>query len=302
LPDRPFAVVELSTLTASFEDDVAAYSATGVDGIGIWEPKLEPGREEEQLAAFRGSGLGASAAVPAVPSILSLPLMPGPATAEERVEAYVAGMRRLAPFEPTAFVCLTGPAGELTAKEARAAILEGLRALGNEAQRLGIPVGVEPTSSHHPGWTIVTTLGGAGDLITEAGGEGLGLTFDTWHLWDTQTLEDDLARYGDRIVAVHVGDSREPTRSWCDRVLPGDGAIDFDRVLGVLEEAGWDGFYELEIFSDDGTFGDAFEDSLWKTPAAELAERGRQAFESVGVAEPSKVRSAYASHSRRRQT
>ena len=111
-----------------------------------------------------------------------------------------------------------------------------------------------------------------------------------------------LARYGDRIVADQVGDSREPTRSWCDRMLPGDGAIDFDRVLGVLEEAGWDGFYELEIFSDDGTFGDAFEDSLWKTPAAELAERGRQAFESVGVAEPSKVRSAYASHSRRRQT
>jgi sugar phosphate isomerase/epimerase len=283
LPDPLFAVCELSTFPASFEDDLAAYAAAGADGIGICELKLVEGREAEQLEAFRASGLRASASIPAVPSILPLPLLPGPGAVEERVGAYVAGMRRLAPFEPTAFVCLTGPAGDLPGEEARATVVDGLRVLGAEAERLGIPVGVEPMSTHFPGWTIVTTLGEAGDLIAEASGEGLGLTFDTWHLWDTPTLEDDVARHADRIVAVHVADWREPTRSWCDRVLPGDGVIDFDRVLGAVEDAGWDGFYELEIFSDDGTFGDAFEDSLWRTPAAELVERGRQAFESLAV-------------------
>jgi sugar phosphate isomerase/epimerase len=296
LPEGPFAIVEISTPSVSFEEDLAAYAAAGVRGIGIWEPKLDEGREGEQLAAFRASGLRASAAIPAVPSILPLPLMPGPATAEERVDAYIAAMRRLAPLEPTAFVCLTGPAGDLREEEARALVAEGLRALGDEAVRLGVPVGLEPMSAHYPEWTIVRTLGEADELITEAGGNGLGLTFDTWHLWDTAALEEDLARHGHQIVAVHVGDWREPTRSWCDRVLPGDGVIKFDRILGALEAAGWEGFYELEIFSDDGTFGDAFGDSLWRWPAVELAERGRRAFES----HPSKARSAYASHFRRR--
>jgi sugar phosphate isomerase/epimerase len=183
-------------------------------------------------------------------------------------------MRRLAPFEPTAFVCLTGPAGDLPPDEARATVVEGLRALGDEAERLGVPVGLEPMSSHHPGWTMVTTVGEGAELIEEAGGDGLGLTFDTWHLWDTATLEEDLRRFSDRIVAVHVGDWREPTRSWCDRVLPGDGVIDLERVLGALGAAGWEGFYELEIFSDDGTFGNAFEDSLWGEPAEVVARNG----------------------------
>ena len=34
---------------------------------------------------------------------------------------------------------------------------------------------------------------------------------------------------------------------------------------------GWDGFYDLEIFSDNGAFGIAYPDSLWDLDAAELA-------------------------------
>jgi len=66
---RRFAICELSTLPASFEDDLAAYSAAGIDGISIFEDKLVEGREVEQLETFRASGLEASAAVTAVPSI-----------------------------------------------------------------------------------------------------------------------------------------------------------------------------------------------------------------------------------------
>ena len=49
-------------------------------------------------------------------------------------------------------------------------------------------------------------------------------------------------------------------------------------ILGVLEDVGWEGFYDLEIFSDNGTFGSAYPDSLWDLDAAELARRGREAF------------------------
>ena len=49
-------------------------------------------------------------------------------------------------------------------------------------------------------------------------------------------------------------------------------------MLRALDGAGWDGFYDLEIFSDNGAFGNAFSDSLWDVPAEELASRGREAF------------------------
>ena len=71
---------------------------------------------------------------------------------------------------------------------------------------------------------------------------------------------------------------REPTRSFADRLLPGDGLADVPRILALLHGAGWSGFYELEVFSDNGAFGNAFPDSLWDIPAAELARRGREAF------------------------
>ena len=77
---------------------------------------------------------------------------------------------------------------------------------------------------------------------------------------------------------MHVGDWREPTRGWADRVLPGDGAADLPAILGALDAAGWAGYYDLEIFSDDGAFGSGYPDSLWALDAGELARRGREAF------------------------
>jgi sugar phosphate isomerase/epimerase len=284
LPDggQPISIVEFSTLNATFEEDLAAYSAAGIDGIGICELKLVSGREPEQLADFRESGLKASACIPAVPSFLPLTELPGPESPEERTEAILAGMRRLAPFEPEAFVCLTGPAGRLSDLEARSLVIEGLRTVAAEGARLGVPVGLEAMSSHfRDGWTIPTTLDEAAALVEEAGVDGLGLVFDTWQLWDSPQLFEEIEQHAGRIVAVHVADWREPTRSWCDRVLPGDGVVDLAGMLETLDASGWTGFYELEVFSDDGAFGSSYEDSLWRLPAPELASRGRDALVSL---------------------
>ncbi len=275
---RRFGICQLSTLPRSFEDDVAGYAAAGADAISIFEGKLVADREAEQLETLRASGLEASAAITAVPSVLPLPKFPGPEEPEQRVEAIVAGMRRLAPFGPTAFVCPTGPAGERTEADARSTLVEGMRAVADEAERLGIPVGIEPMSTYEQeDWTLVTTLGDAAELADEIGG-GVGLVFDTWHLWDTPAVEDEIEQYGDRLVAVQVNDWRSPTRSWCDRVLPGDGVIDLAPLLDAVERSGWSGYWDLEIFSDDGTFGGDFDDSLWRLPSRELAQRGRARF------------------------
>jgi len=277
--DPSFAVCEFTTLRASFEEDLAAYAEAGAEGIGICEIKLVEGREAEQLASFRASGLSATSCVPAVPSILPLPHLPGPEAPGERVEALRAGIRRLAPFGPSAVVCLTGPAGAFGRREAHGVVVEGLRAVADEAGRFGLSVGLEPMSARYrDDWTTIATLAEAAELCDEVGAANVGITFDTWHLWDTPGLLGEIERHADRIVAVHLNDWREETRGWCDRVLPGDGVADLPAILRALHDAGWRGAYELEVFSDDGTFGSVYPDSLWRKEAGDLVRRGREAF------------------------
>jgi sugar phosphate isomerase/epimerase len=267
-----FSISTITTLPASLEVDLRAYRDAGAEGVGIWEIKLEEGREDEHLAALRESGLESTNAVPAIPSIAPIPI-PGPETAAERVEAYCAGLRRLAPFRPSAVVLLTG-AGE------RGAIVAGLRRIAAEARDLGLRIGLEPYSRHggEP-WTIVSTIPEAVELIEEAGvSDDVGILFDVWHLWDSDGLEEHIEAEIGRIVGVHVNDVREPSRSFADRVLPGDGVADVPRILAALDRAGWEGFYDLEVFSDNGAFGNTFPDSLWDVPCPELARRGREAF------------------------
>ena len=52
-------------------------------------------------------------------------------------------------------------------------------------------------------------------------------------------------------------------------------------MLRALHEAGWRGGYDLEVFSDDGTFGSAYEDSLWREDPEDVARRGHEAFRQL---------------------
>ena len=251
------SISQITTLTQSFADDLDAYRAAGADAVGIWEMKLA----DDSLERFRASGLGAAAAVPAVPSILPLPLMEGPADPGERVEAIRNGIRRLAPFEPECVLFLTGPGDD------RDAIVEGIRAIADEGREQGVRVVLEPIQREFLHlWSSVGSLGEAAALVDDAGAD-VGLMYDSWHLW-REPLEE-IERHRDRIRGVHLADWREPTRNTNDRVLPGDGAVDFGPIVEALR---WDGFYDLEIFSDADLPG-----SLWQEEPRSLARRGIEA-------------------------
>jgi sugar phosphate isomerase/epimerase len=263
-----FSISQVSTLAASFADDVRAYTEAGVDGIGIWEIKLG----DDSLEAFRASGLGSATAVPTVPSVHPLPLLPGPDSTRERVDALLRSLEVLAPYEPAAVLCFTGPGDRDTA-------VRGVREVAREAERLGLRLAVEPFQLEGiESWSILNTLGDAAEFVEEVGSDAVGIQFDVWHLWNCTDVLDEIPRYAHLIAGVHVNDWRQPTRGWADRVLPGDGAADLPALLGVLGSVGWEGFYDLEIFSDNGAFGSAYPDSLWDLDAAELARRGRDAF------------------------
>ena len=259
------SICEFTTLVATFAEDVAAYTAAGVGGIGVCEFKLTDGSARQ----LRESGLQATHCIPAVPSILPLPLMDGPDDPAQRVEALCASVRRLAELDPVCVVFLTGPG------DAREVVREGIRAVAAAGQEAGVRVALEPV---HPSqaevFSFVHTIPEALELI---GSEPVGIMLDLWHISDPAAIA---AHVGD-IAGVHVSDRREPTRSHFDRVLPGDGVIDLAAAFRALDAGGYDGWYDIEIFSDNGVFGDALPDSLWDVDAVELARRARESVELV---------------------
>jgi sugar phosphate isomerase/epimerase len=258
-----YSISQITTVGQSFADDLDAYRAAGADGVGIWEMKLM----DDSLEQFRASGLEAATAVTEVPSILPLPLMEGPEDPAERIEAVCAGIRRLAPFEPSAVLFLTGPGD-------RATVVEGIRVIAAEGERSGVRVALEPIQQEFGHfWTIVSSLDDAAALLEEAGRPDVGLIYDVWHLWN-QPLEH-VERHRGRVAGFHLSDWRDPTRNTNDRVLPGDGIVDYGPIVETLR---WDGFYDLEIFSDPELPG-----SLWKEDPRELARRGVEALRNVSA-------------------
>lgn len=269
------SISAISTRDASFADDVRAYAAAGAGGIGIWEFKL--GDDAAARAALRESGLAVTNCVPAVPLILPAPGFEEPADPEARIESIEASLRRLAAYEPDCVVCLTGPAGERDEAEARRIVIEGMRRLADVAEAAGVRLGLEPVHRTQRGdYSFLTSIPETLELLEQVGRPSVGIMFDTYHLWDTPTVYDDVAAHVGRFTGVHVADYRHPPRGSSDRVLPGDGVADLRRLLGALDNAGWDGFYDVEIFSDA-----SLPDSLWKLDPDELAGRAMAALERV---------------------
>lgn len=287
MADPKFSISEITTFHQTFEEDLETYREAGIEGIGIWEFKLGEGSDADALARLRDSGLKATTMIPGTLSIWPVPF-PGPTDPEERTEGLCAAIRRFAPFEPEVILCVTGDPGDgVDAAEKRRVVVDGLRRAARVAADNGLTLGLEPLHREVYGtWSIIGDIPGTIDLLDEIGEPNVKLLFDVYHLWDTDDVLEHTVRHGDRIVpSVHVCDWRDPTRNDFDRVLPGDGIIDLPAIFGALEAAGVAGWFDLEIFSDDGSFSDMdFEDSLWKQDPLEVVRRGKAGFERAWAA------------------
>jgi sugar phosphate isomerase/epimerase len=254
---------EISTVGASFEEDVAAYAAAGFDGIGIWEMKLRD--HAAGLTLVREAGLGVANCIPTVPSLLQLglPGMEGPPSPEERLESICDSVRALAAFEPQCVVLITGPIGERDEHEARQLVLDGMRQVASVAREAGVLVGLEPI---HPrqreSVSFVNSVEDALALLSDAALEDVGIMADTYNLWHEEPRT--LARIAERVTGLHVADeSAEPGRT--DRVLPGEGGTRSAEQVRALVDAGWEGYLDVEIFSTP--------DRFWALPVDEAARR-----------------------------
>jgi sugar phosphate isomerase/epimerase len=252
---------EISTVNASFAEDVAAYAAAGFDGIGIWEMKL-PDDDASNIEQLRTARLGVANCVPAVPSILPLriPGMEGPSKPRERVDALCASMGRLAAYDPECVLVLTGPAID---SSSRPVVIAGLHEIAAAASDAGVRLGLEPAHpSQHESVSFVNWISDTLAFLDEAGLPDVGLMADTYNLW--RESPGALAAIADRVTGLHVADvPLEPDRM--DRVLPGEGGIRSAEHVAALRSAGWDGYLDVEIFSTPEGF--------WALPVDEAARR-----------------------------
>ena len=225
-----------------------------------------------------------------MPSILPLPRLGGPTDPAERIDALCSSIHRLARFRPCGIVCLTGSGpGSIPTSRGRSSPT-GCARSPREAELAGVPVALEPYQRDGgEDWTIATTIPEAVELIEAAGDHpSLQLQFDVWHLWNTPTLLDDIGREAGRFAGVHVSDVRRPTRSWADRVLPGDGAADVPAVLAALDEAGWEGCTTWR--SSPTTARSAAHTKVRSGRSGRRARSPRPRRDGRGVGEPSAAR------------
>lgn len=279
-----FSICEFTTPNTSFEHDLDLAVRFGAQ-VGVCEAKLREGEEQAQAEALRAAGLSATVCIPNNISPLPCePVYPGPSDVDERVEAMLSSLRRLAPFKPEVVVVVTGDDPSLSRHDARRIAVEGLREAARTAAELGFALGLEPIR-RDLGLTISipTTLAETVEWIEDIGAPNVGITHDVFNLFRTENMLDDTERYATRINSVHVNDWIDPPRGFSDRTFPGDGIIELPAIIAALERGGYKGYYDLEIFAADGLRLDG-EDALWRLPAEEILRRGRGGFDRAWVA------------------
>ena len=141
-----------------------------------------------------------------------------------------------------------------------------MRSLAKRLTELSIglaDLGLRSAYHHHVG-TVVETPEEIDALMAASGAE-LGLLLDTGHCLFAGGDPAALARrHGERVVHVHCKDVRETVLervrasnpSFLDAVVdgvftvPGDGCVDYARILGVLAEKRYDGWLVVEAEQD----------------------------------------------------
>jgi sugar phosphate isomerase/epimerase len=247
-----FGVSEVTTWSWSFDEDITRYAALGARTIEVWEMKLDPDPQKRraQLASVAEHGLTVSSFQADVHALFPTHLQPEPQGFDDRFNAFTATLEACAPVIPGAvFVLNTGIAtkGDVGAAFERTVL--GYGKLARRAADLGVTLALEPL---HPlamnEDSFVWNLEGALEIVDAVGHSALGICADAWNLAGQFALDTRLERCRDKIFVAQVADYRRP-RSFLDRLVVGDGSIDFAPFFAGLRAARYRGPIVLEIFS-----------------------------------------------------
>ncbi len=121
---------------------------------------------------------------------------------------------------------------------------------GYSAER-GVKLALEPLNPMFGGnRTCLFTVAEALRVCDWVDAPNVGVAVDVYHVWWDTALAESLAGAGDRILGYHLCDWLEDTRDMLlDRGMMGDGVADLKAIRAAVEDAGYRGACEVEIFS-----------------------------------------------------
>ena len=263
----------INTATLGFQAPISvvidAIARRGFAGIAPWRREMEGkdiGLVAKQIrdAGLQVTGYCRSTYIPARSR----------AEFEANIEDNRRALEDAAALGAQSFVMVVGTLRDLTL--ARAQVRDGLGILFEHAKALNVRLAVEPL---HPVYaadrSCITLAEEALDLCEAIEGQTtkpmLGVYIDAYHLWWSANLKRDIERAGKakRIFGFHVSDWLNPTMDMLnDRGMMGDGVIDLKAIRQMVEDSGYIGLVEAEIFSAN---------NWWKKPMDEtlrvIAER-----------------------------
>ena len=226
---------------------IEGYARHGVRRIGIWRDKLaECGLAEARLL-LHDNGMTVTGLNRAGPLFGVGPDLP-PSTPDEDRRAIEEAA------EIGAECLLVFPGVDPRVKDlerSRSATLDRLAELLPEARRAGVKLAIEPLHPMLAGDRSPLNTMEQANRMCEALGEGLGIVLDVYHSWWDSDLENQIRLAGaSRLMGFHVCDWLVPTRDlFQDRGMMGDGVIDIAAIRKWVDQTGYAGAIEVEIFS-----------------------------------------------------
>lgn len=238
-----------TTKPLSIEEAIEAYTAAGIPGITVWRDALQGRNAAAVGRSLSDSGLE-------VVSLCRGGFFPAP-TASERQKAI--DDNRLAIDQAAAIgaplvvlVCGAVPGQPL--EESRKQIADGIAACLDHAAGNNVKLAIEPL---HPMYaddrSAVNTMAQASEICDRLGSPLAGIACDVYHVWWDPDLENQIFDAGKRgrLFAFHICDWLTPTSHLLtDRGLMGEGCIDIRKIRGWVESAAFQGYNEVEIFSE----------------------------------------------------
>jgi sugar phosphate isomerase/epimerase len=129
-------------------------------------------------------------------------------------------------------------------RERRLALsVEGLTSVWQQCRQRGLTLVVETPLPHLLGGQVEDFAW----ILERLPGEGVGICLDTSHTSLGGSLFEVIERFGDRLLHVQASDNRGHTD---DHLTPGDGIIDWPRVLSALQRVRYEGVFMLEVAGD----------------------------------------------------
>ena len=239
----------ITTKPWPIETAIDKYAAAGVGGISVWQDALQGRSIHDTGNRIREAGLE-------IVSYVRGGFFPS-TSSNKRSEALDNNRKLIDEAEALGapllvLVCGSDPDQLLDASYQQ--IQEGIEALIPYAESAGVRLAIEPL---HPMYadtrSAITTLGQANTMAESIDSAMVGVAIDVYHVWWDPDLYNQISRCGAQgnLYAFHVCDWRVPTRDMLnDRELMGKGCIPVKRIREAVENAGFTGAIEVEIFSN----------------------------------------------------